>query len=275
MISVGSNQAAPVLPQTPRPSSDPAPSSTAPATTKPDTPRPPAASWTFSDSHAVPSAAISAVSGSLQRAQSVLDATLAAGAVIGDLVSQARTSAAVAAGPDLDPATRQQYSERYDDVLKRIDAVVRSAGFDGASLIDKTAANFQMLSAPASADGTIAISVEVEDLSAGSGLGLTPDALATPAGAADQAARLDQAADRLKAGLGRFAEAAKAVESQLAAVTKLRNSLAVEPADGGMAKDSIGLQALQLKQQLAGGGLSIANSAPQTILSLFKGPEGG
>jgi flagellin len=38
-----------------------------------------------------------------------------------------------------------------------------------------------------------------------------------------------------------------------------------------MAHESASLQALQVKQQLGVQALSIANQAPQTILSLFQG----
>ena len=41
--------------------------------------------------------------------------------------------------------------------------------------------------------------------------------------------------------------------------------------DADVAKESANLTALQTKQQLGVQALSIANSAPQAILSLFKG----
>jgi flagellin len=41
--------------------------------------------------------------------------------------------------------------------------------------------------------------------------------------------------------------------------------------DADLAKESAKLQALQTKQQLGIQALSIANSAPQSILSLFRG----
>jgi flagellin len=41
--------------------------------------------------------------------------------------------------------------------------------------------------------------------------------------------------------------------------------------DADLAKESARLQALQVQQQLGAQALSIANSAPQIILSLFRG----
>ena len=41
--------------------------------------------------------------------------------------------------------------------------------------------------------------------------------------------------------------------------------------DADLAKESARLQALQIRQQLGTQSLSIANQAPQSLLSLFKG----
>jgi len=41
--------------------------------------------------------------------------------------------------------------------------------------------------------------------------------------------------------------------------------------DADLAKESANLQALQVKQQLGTQALSIANQAPQALLSLFRG----
>ena len=43
--------------------------------------------------------------------------------------------------------------------------------------------------------------------------------------------------------------------------------------DADLAKESAALQALQIRQQLGTQALSIANQAPQTLLSLFKYTE--
>jgi flagellin len=57
-------------------------------------------------------------------------------------------------------------------------------------------------------------------------------------------------------------------------VTKLSDELNTgigNLVDADLAKESARLQALQTKQQLGIQALSIANSAPQSILSLFRG----
>ena len=66
----------------------------------------------------------------------------------------------------------------------------------------------------------------------------------------------------------------KQIEKHTLFVTKLMDSLEVgvgNLVDADMARESARLQALQVQQQLGAQALSIANQAPQIILSLFKG----
>jgi flagellin len=63
------------------------------------------------------------------------------------------------------------------------------------------------------------------------------------------------------------------LDNQLTFVGKLQDSLNTgvgNLVDADVAKESANLQALQVKQQLSAQALSIANSAPQIVLSLFK-----
>jgi flagellin len=67
---------------------------------------------------------------------------------------------------------------------------------------------------------------------------------------------------------------AKKVGMQKAFVSKLVDELnkgVGNLVDADLAKESARLQALQTKQQLGIQTLTIANQAPQTILSLFRG----
>ena len=65
----------------------------------------------------------------------------------------------------------------------------------------------------------------------------------------------------------------KAFDNQLTLVSNLQDALTTgvgNLVDADVAKESANLTALQTKQQLGVQSLSIANSAPQIILSLFK-----
>ena len=64
------------------------------------------------------------------------------------------------------------------------------------------------------------------------------------------------------------------VDQHIVFVSKLSDSLKGgigNLVDADMATESAKLQALQIKQQLGAQAVSIANSAPQIILSLFQG----
>ena len=73
--------------------------------------------------------------------------------------------------------------------------------------------------------------------------------------------------------LGEMGAQAKQIEAHNVFIAKLTDVLETgigNLVDADMAKESARLQALQVQQQLGVQALSIANSSPQTILSLFK-----
>src|SRR5690606_21551658 len=73
--------------------------------------------------------------------------------------------------------------------------------------------------------------------------------------------------------LGDLGAQAKQIESHTKFVAKLTDVLTAgigNLVDADLAKESAKLQALQVQQQLGTQALSIANSAPQVILSLFR-----
>mgnify|MGYP002144739961 CR=1 FL=1 len=74
--------------------------------------------------------------------------------------------------------------------------------------------------------------------------------------------------------LSKLGTGAKSLNSHLSFVGKLQDSIDAgvgNLVDADLAKESARLQALQVQQQLGAQSLSIANQAPQIILSLFRG----
>ncbi|MCY1308650.1 hypothetical protein D9M70_586750 [compost metagenome] len=101
------------------------------------------------------------------------------------------------------------------------------------------------------------------------GLDLTDQANADAALTAVEAALTDA-----NAKLAELGAQAKQIEKHTIFVSKLMDSLETgvgNLVDADMARESARLQALQVQQQLGAQALSIANQAPQIILSLFKG----
>ena len=101
-----------------------------------------------------------------------------------------------------------------------------------------------------------------------------PDSLLTLTGATQALTRLDDSISQLNASLGEIGAQAKQIEAHQSFVTKLVDTLESgigNLVDADLAKESARLQALQVQQQLGAQSLSIANQAPQIILSLFRG----
>ena len=85
---------------------------------------------------------------------------------------------------------------------------------------------------------------------------------------------IESSLNALNLALSQLGTDAKKVGLHKAFVAKLSDELETgigNLVDADLAKESARLQALQTKQQLGIQALSIANSAPQSILSLFRG----
>jgi flagellin len=77
----------------------------------------------------------------------------------------------------------------------------------------------------------------------------------------------------LATSLSNLGSASRKIDAQSTFTSKLSDSIDAgigNLVDADLAKESAKLQALQVKQQLGVQALSIANQAPQTILSLFR-----
>ena len=77
----------------------------------------------------------------------------------------------------------------------------------------------------------------------------------------------------MNSSLGELGSQAKQIEAHKTFVSKLVDTLESgigNLVDADLAKESARLQALQVQQQLGAQSLSIANQAPQIILSLFQ-----
>ena len=101
----------------------------------------------------------------------------------------------------------------------------------------------------------------------------TTDDLTTAANAANARDRVAASLDFVNSELARLGAASKRIESHNVFVSKLQDAITSgigNLVDADLAKESAYLQSLQVKQQLGTQALSIANQAPQTILSLFK-----
>jgi len=216
--------------------------------------------------------ALGSVQSSLDRAVSIGDVAIAAGESISDLLIEMREKATAAMDPSIDTFARQAYDGDFKSLLDQINVILSNAEFDGANLLNGTLTNgIEFL---ADADATRAVTLGAQDMSiSGSIITITSSAsLGTATLAGDVVSAIQASLDNVNQALADMGSDLKKMEAHRTFVGKLMDSLTEgvgNLVDADMAKESARLQALQVKQQLGVQALSIANSEPQIILSLF------
>ncbi|VAV94524.1 Flagellin protein FlaA [hydrothermal vent metagenome] len=217
--------------------------------------------------------AYSAVNTSLDRAASIGNVGLAAGESISDLLIQMREKATAASDASIDTFTRRAYDADFKALISQVQVILSNAEFDGANIIDSSSS--PGIGFIADADGTRTLTLKTQNLSLGGAiLTLAANAsLGTQTLAAAAVTTLKTSLDNVNQALANLGSDIKKIEAHNIFVTKLTDSLTSgigNLVDADLAKESARLQALQVKQQLGVQALSIANSRPQIILSLFQ-----
>ena len=232
-----------------------------------------AAIWAIAQGQRADIGALSAVKISLQRASSIAQVSQTAGESISDLLVQLKEKVVSAMDTSLDTTSRTALDSDFKAILRQISGAVNNAAFDGANLFTGALGNIAFL---ANADATQRLTLSTRTLALG-GSNITIPATAsitTAAIATTVFARLDTSLSNVNQALGNLGSQAKQIEGHLNFISKLTDVLEAgvgNLVDADLAKESARLQALQVQQQLGAQALSIANSAPQIILQLFRG----
>lgn len=216
--------------------------------------------------------ALGSVQSSLDRAVSIGDVAIAAGESISDLLIEMRAKATAAMDPSIDTFARQAYDGDFKSLLDQVQVILANAEFDGANLLNGTLANG--IGFLADADATRTVTLNAQDMSiSGSIITLAATAsLGTVTLAGAVVSAIQTSLDNVNQALADLGSDLKKMEAHRTFVGKLMDSLTEgvgNLVDADMASESARLQALQVKQQLGVQALSIANSEPQIILSLF------
>jgi flagellin len=217
-------------------------------------------------------AGYSAVTDSLNRGTSAIDTALSAGQSISDLLIQLKTKALSASDASLDTASRQAINQDFVALRDQIATIVKNAVFNGTNLVDGSTTQITAL---ASADGTRRITTAAQKLAlSGSIVTVTSTStISTQSKASTLVATIQKSLTNVNAALAKLSAGAKKFSIQATFSQKLSDTLTTgigNLVDANMAQESATLQSLQVKQQLGVQALSIANQAPQTILSLFR-----
>ena len=209
---------------------------------------------------------------SLNNGSSSIDVALSAGQSISDLLIQLKQQALSAADPSLDTASRQALNANFTALRDQITTIVKNAVFNNFNLVDGSTQQIQAL---ASSDGTRRVTAQAQNLSlSGSIVTLKSTAtISTQAKASALISTVQTSLTNVDSALAKLSSGAAKFSIQATFTQKLSDTLTQgigNLVDANMAQESAMLQSLQVKQQLGVQALSIANQAPQTILSLFK-----
>lgn len=233
-----------------------------------------AAVWSIAQDQRADRSALNAVKMSLDRATSITDVALTAGESVSDLLTQMREKVVAAKDTSLSTSSRTALNADFQGLLKNLTQVINSATFDGANILNGSEpTNITFL---ADADAATVITLNLQNLSLGGTINTltATDNILTVTQAAAVLTRLDTTMTTVNQAVGSIGSQAKQIEAHNTFVSKLNDVLETgvgNLVDADMAKESARLQALQVKQQLGAQALSIANQAPQIILSLFNG----
>lgn len=232
-----------------------------------------AAVWAIAQGQRADIGSLGAVKMSLDRATSIADVASTAGQTISDLLVQMKEKVTAAMDPSIDTASRNALDSDFKSILRQITQVVSNANFDGANLLDGSVTQIKFI-ANAQANGFITLSSQ--NLSLGGSIITVPStaSLTTVTFATAVLAQLTTSISNTNQALGNLGSQSKQIANHSDFVQKLTDQLTSgvgNLVDADLAKESARLQALQVQQQLGTQALSIANAAPQVILSLFRG----
>jgi flagellin len=217
--------------------------------------------------------AYSSVTDSLSRGMSAVDTAMSAGQSISDLLIQMKAKALSASDKSIDTASRQALNNDFAALRDQITTITKNAVFNGFNLVDGSATGG--ISALASTDGSRRITVASQNMKLSgsivtvSGTGV----ISTSAKASTMIATVQASLTNVNAALAKLSSGSKKYSIQMDFASKLSDTLKSgigNLVDANMASESAKLTSLQTKQQLGVQALSIANQAPQTVLSLFQ-----
>jgi len=215
--------------------------------------------------------ALDAVSSALSRAVGVGEVALAGAETVSDLVQDVRGKLTQLSNDSLTATERAAYQADLVALTDQINNAIGQSSFSGKNVLTSTTDSVFL-----SDEAGSTISVRAQDLDTGAttlvGAIVTVPVTNAATGATAQTA-LDTFETLVNTALGQLGADVNGIEAQQELITKRID--ATEKGigalvDADLAKESARLQALQTQQQLAVTAISIANSAPGVLLSLFR-----
>jgi len=214
-----------------------------------------------------------AVKQSLDRSISTTDIALAAAGSISDLMIEMKEKSVAAADAGLDADSRLALAEDFNALRDQITIIINNAEFNGTNLIDGGTDAIVAITNP---NATQTITIGHQNLTLGGGnITITAaQSITTQTLAAAAVTDVIASLKNINSALTKLGAGGTSLEAQRSFADKISGTIEIgigNLVDADMAKESANLQSLQVKQQLGIQALSIANQAPQSILSLFGG----
>ena len=218
-------------------------------------------------------AGLTAANEQLGGVKGILDTALSGLTKVSETMVKVRETLVRLADDTLNTDQRAQYESQYTALQTQITNFVTDATYNGRTLLSTTAPEGGDITSTRNETGT------TYTLTAVDGAG-TLIVAAAPTDAAGAQAALGAGGDfetvqsSISDALNQFGSDSRYIDAQVAynkdKVDALESGLGAL-IDADLAKESARLQSLQIRQQLGTQSLSIANQAPQSLLSLFKG----
>ncbi|HHW33451.1 MAG TPA: flagellin [Paracoccus solventivorans] len=234
-----------------------------------------AAVWAITKTMEADVDSFKSVGDSLALGQSTVGVARAASESVTDLLKEMKKLIISSQEENVD---RTKIQTDLTAMATEIGSIISAAQFNGLNLVNnsETAAVNVLASLDRASDGTVTtanIAITPQNLTAVQTAVAAYD-VSTAAGAATALAGIETQLQTSITAAANFGSVAKRIEIQSDFVKKLSDAMTSgigALVDADMEEASARLQALQVQQQLATQSLSIANQAPQTLLSLFRG----
>jgi flagellin len=180
---------------------------------------------------------------------------------------------------DVSGTQRSQYQAQYTSLLANVNTFIQDAGYNGKTLIGNITGSSGTYGRVTTVRNESGASYGIASFSGASLITAITIDFTTVTTAAAVSALISatgtfiQQMDNVGDGLNMVGSEVNYVNNQISynsnKVDALNTGLG-SLVDADLAKESAALQALQIRQQLGTQALSMANQAPQTLLSLFK-----
>lgn len=216
---------------------------------------------------------LSAVTSSLQNAKSVTDVAVAGAEQISDLLNQMKTKAYEASDAGISQESRDMINQDFNSLRDQVNTIIKGSEFNGINLLDSSFSGTTTVAALQSLEVSDTLSVANQAMDTDVFADLTTDGIKDQGDAATMVGTIEGLITDVNGKLSTLGAASRKIDGQLNFTSKLTDVIESgigNLVDADLAKESAKLTALQTQQQLGLQALSIANQAPQTILSLFR-----